>query len=219
VSVKRTCSKCGWVFPSTYNKSRCNICGNLLSIQYCPKCKQFLPLSNFSWRSSDKRVLRSYCDECHKRFAIEYRLKYPERSKRYHKNTYIRQNEEVEKRYKEWLSTIKALGKISPLTEEEWHEAVDFFKGCAICGDPHIEIRTLFILTKCGGGYNKTNVFPTCATCGTRKRTQENPFRWLHYRLGNYQHMNLSKRRTERLIGYLKSKIEEVQNERNMGAD
>lgn len=77
--------------------------------------------------------------------------------------------------YNNWLELINCL-KFKPLTEADWIKSCEYFKGCACCGKPDIQARTMFIQHKLGGRYTPWNVIPTCATCNRTFKYMVNPF-------------------------------------------
>ena len=199
--MQRTCSKCGWLHPSTYTDPKCKMCKEFLPFQPCSVCGQWLPIERFTMSG---RYLRRVCRECYVTKQKDYYKRNPhmyERHKAYdaERTRYLKASA-----FEDWCEQLRGLPTLNTLSEQEWQQACRFFRGCALCGEEHIEIRTFFIRPKDGGAYNRVNIFPTCVKCGTQHIGSANPFSWV-------QHVTTHKY-FPRLMEYLQSKIEEVKN-------
>ena len=137
------------------------------SDKQCPTCHRVLSAVHYSLRLRKETgyfELRYQCRDCDK----------PKHHARSYKWVRTKQDE-FASLYEFWISISKNL-PTSTLTEEEWAEICRYFKGCALCGDPHIETREFFQKSTVGGKYTKYNTIPTCGKCSTIFRNIENPF-------------------------------------------
>lgn len=177
------------------------MCGEFLPFQLCLACGKWLPFESFTISGVS---LRRSCRECHTDKQMDYYKRNPDMYEKH--KVYDAERSRVVKAtaFKEWCEQLKSLPVTNTLTEQEWQEACRFFKGCALCGNEHIENRMFFIRPKQGGKYNKTNIFPTCVRCGTIHIRSANPFSWVKH---TSTHAYFP-----RLLEYLQSKIEEVKN-------
>lgn len=80
----------------------------------------------------------------------------------------------------EWQSKLKAIDdKVKILNEAEWRRATMYFNGCALCGEPEIEVRYQLLTPELGGRYTVLNTIPVCGDCVKVPRRHVNPFEWL----------------------------------------
>jgi hypothetical protein len=169
----------------------------------CPHCgeiksQEFYSLQNVKGRDRPWR-LRHCCRECD-------RVPHRARSIAWYK----RKLQEFETAYEEWCRLSEALPN-KPLNEEQWLATIKFFKGCALCNEPHVETREFFQKSTSNGAYTAWNVIPMCGKCSTLFRTIENPFKlYSTYRTFG---MDIPKEKLERLVGYMMSKMQEATNE------
>lgn len=103
-----------------------------------------------------------------------------------------------------WDKALQAMleKEIKPMTEDEWHKVCEYFGGCAVCGEPHIESREFFLGFQDGGRYTAWNMFPQCGKCATHTRFVSNPFIWLDKRLGGARFIGLTDERREKMLKY-----------------
>lgn len=116
--------------------------------------------------------------------------------------------------YNNWLNMIRAIPTpYKTLTEAQWLEACKHFGGCAYCGTPEIEARSMFIPFKDGGRYCDWNIIPACERCETTYKAKQNPFLRMDNSLnrnpGNQaKKYDLSLEKLQRIVDYLQSKME-----------
>ena len=189
----RTCTKCGWKFPYSYTKKKCRFCRSYLDTLYCKKCKQNKKLEEFS---------SGYCKPCASRSVIEHQKRNPEKTRKRKNEAYAKykqmENEKMNK-----LLQVKA----KTMTEEEWLKICEYFGGCAICEDPHIEVRSFFIPFEEGGKYTAWNMLPLCGKCSASIPRYKNPFIWLNRFMGRYYKWGLTRERRDKIIEYLKRRL------------
>lgn len=182
----RTCNKCGWVFPPTYDKNNCQFCGGTLSNRYCCSCGILAEHVNS----------KGQCRACQRATLarnITSRLVKDQAS------------------YEDWISTIKSL-PVKPLTEEQWLKACAHFDGCSMCYNKSIDARLFFIPFKFGGRYCSWNIIPVCEECAIKLRSTLNP--WHLYSTNPRKGSNTQKRRYRKfkaVVEYLQGEIDEVQ--------
>lgn len=188
MNIKK-CSKCGWEFPATYKSRRCKFCGTQFRMGYCNCCGE--------WKET-LRANKWVCRECETKVHKEWRQQ--------------RRDASIAK-YKNWLEKI-AKAPSKTLTEEEWLEACRHFGGCAYCGKPHIDARSMFISFKDGGRYCAWNVIPACEKCETALKGS-NPFKWMDGSINRNSYgppkaLGVSTENLQKIVDYLQSKMEEL---------
>lgn len=184
----KKCSGCGWEFPASYQPRKCKFCGAPITMGYCSRCGK--------WKEK-LRPANWMCKEC------ETEL---------HKLWRYNRMDTNEQRFKKWVEAIKA-APTKPLTEAEWLEACNYFGGCAYCGSPHIDARSMFIKFKDGGRYCAWNIVPACERCETARVSLPNPFSRMDrnlYRSPQHQarNFNYSIEKLQNIVKYLLSKME-----------
>lgn len=147
------CSLCGWEYPPTFTGSKCKICQTLLPEQFCTICKRKLSLDDFELTP---KGIKGYCKDCTSKINKEARQKRFE----------LRFNK-AKNLYEEWLKKVSHATD-QRLSETDWQKTCRRFKGCSICGNPHIEIKGFFIPFKDGGKYAAWNIIPLCYDCSLR---------------------------------------------------
>lgn len=150
MNTKR-CSKCGWEFPATYKSRKCKFCGGPFANGYCSRCKEW---------SESLNPLTSRCRKCETELHAAWRAN---------------RRSGADSRFQEWTKQISSLPSPA-LTEAEWLDACKHFGGCAYCGSPDIDARSLFIPFKNGGRYTAWNVIPACEKCEASQKVTKNPF-------------------------------------------
>ena len=198
MSSVRICTNCKWEYPLHYKYSKCRWCNAFLDKHICWMCNKLKPLSEYYFHKSGKNAgtIKRICKDCN-------RFRSTKESEDYHKyydrhlRFIQRKKEYLKKLYQDWLQITNVPFK--PLTEKEWLEACAYFNGCAICGNPDIEVRQFFVKFEKGGRYTPWNVFPVCGNCNKYNRYVENPFVWLEYVSKRF---NMSKERKEMLINF-----------------
>lgn len=161
----KTCPKCGWVYPITTPRTTCRFCGAWFEKGFCSICGQYV-----------KQMHGTKCDAC---FQKQVRSLYINEDYRIWKGiSILRKRAVTDKQLQEWLDMINKIPKpLRTLTEEEWFNACNYFRECALCGKEEIEARAFFIPFSMGGRYAEWNVIPICEHCATRlRRKQKNPY-------------------------------------------
>lgn len=192
MNIKK-CNNCGREFPATHKARRCD-CGAYFKMGYCSVCGE--------WKEN-LRVNR--CREC---------------ETEQHRAWREGRRNNGDSNLKKWLGAISRIPTPhKTLTEEEWLEACKHFGGCAYCGNPHIESRSMFIPFKDGGRYCAWNIIPACEECETRQKTIPNPFMRMDQKFSRGNHETAKKygytlEKLQRIVDYLGSKMpDEVNNE------
>lgn len=99
----------------------------------------------------EKLTSNGRCRECKRIETQKARQKHRERTK---------------EKFTEWLERISKIPTpYSTLTEEQWMKACKHFGGCAYCGKPDIDVRSMFIPYRYGGRYCAWNIVPSCEVC------------------------------------------------------
>lgn len=197
----RTCTGCGWVFPSSNHDTKCKFCKALFKEQYCNTCKGFKPTEEFGVHNGRRK---SICKSCsfkplHALDTKEWNL---ERNRKF-----------MSIRLKEAEAKLDALHKAAKqpfkiLSEQQWLEACSYFNGCAICGHEHIETRQFILNPKHGGKYSVWNVVPMCGKCATYTVRVKNPFVWLDHHLGYAKTLGLNDERRQKLYDFIIQQID-----------
>lgn len=153
MNIKK-CSKCGWEFPVTWPGRRCKFCSTPFDSGKCTGCGKYVEkLNRYSGR----------CKEC---------------ATKDHRAWAQGRANKADIEFQAWLEKIEAIPKpYATLTEEQWLEACTHFGGCAYCGKPDIDARSMFIPFKLGGRYCAWNIVPSCERCEASYKATENPFK------------------------------------------
>lgn len=181
----KKCSKCGWEYPIDWPGRKCRFCQEPFPESPCSHCGTITKLHN------------GVCRACETKQHKEWRYR-----RRYNADT----------SFKEWLEKISKQ-PASTLTEEQWMEACNHFKGCAYCGADSIDARSMFITFKDGGRYTCWNIIPSCERCETARKYTENPFLRMDEGL-NRTHVHQAKKfgfsmeKLQKIVDYLQSKME-----------
>lgn len=161
----KVCPLCGWVYPGDYTRNRCAKCGGTLWQRFpCMICgaedQTWKPL-----RIYKNSTAAALCDSCASDLVVC-------RSK------HLTLMDTSTRLLESWKRNM-ANQPPSPLTEDEWYETCCHFNGCAVCGKPQIDIRSMFVGTTNGGKYAKWNVIPLCDSCTywLRLKGKDNPFK------------------------------------------
>ena len=187
----RTCKHCGWVYPATWPGKTCKFCHKPMESGICPRCGKY----------SDKlNRANNYCKDCSTAAYNAWRKKI------------VSNNIDAFEQWKEVIKKIPTPYK--PLTEEQWLEACRHFGGCAYCGKPTIEARSMFIHFRDGGRYCNWNIIPACEKCEAAYKATDNPFLRLDERLNRNSYgpaatYGFSKEKLLGIVDYLRSKIDE----------
>lgn len=201
----RKCPECGWEFPGAYSGTKCKFCKAELTHHKCTVCGAFLPTAEF-YRRKSTGVINKVCRTCTIESKIKYDADNPDKVKERIARFLQTHKDLAEDNYAIWHDMIQLPYK--PLTEAEWLKACEYFGGCAICGDEHIETREYFVDFKSGGKYAAWNIFPMCGKCATHARFVDNPFVWMDRFLGSAYKLGLNKERRQKLVDYLILQIE-----------
>lgn len=208
----RKCKGCNWEYPDRYNRTSCKFCKCKFDEKYCVGCDKVLSLKDFYM---DGNKYRSQCRKCNADRLRQYDKQNPERVKARKIRNRMEKLEQLDILHQSWLDKVKVPFK--PLSEDEWHKACQYFGGCALCGNEHIEAREFFLPFGKGGKYAAWNMFPLCGKCATISRRVENPFRWLDNREGYLATIGISTERRQKLIDYFYQQIEKVGNQDGQG--
>jgi hypothetical protein len=202
--MKRTCPKCNWVFPSTFNKKSCTFCRTELTHHQCKACEEFLPTDKYIRYKSGKNkgYLTNVCIPCS--MARDTKEKKQIRVQRF----YGKRREAAELLYNQWVAKADLPFKL--MTEDDWLETCRYFGGCALCGNEHIESRNFFVPFEHGGRYVTYNMFPTCGTCATHTRFVENPFIWLDHHLGTARKLGVTDEKRHKMMEWFIEQVEKV---------
>lgn len=199
----KRCPKCGWEYAFSNPLKRCRFCNTPIREGICSKCGN--PSDNIE-------IQTGLCLDC-------YRPVSRNKSKR----AYNAQSAAVKEDFNEWLALIRKVPKNYPtITEAQWLEVCAYFDGCALCKSEHINTRGFFIAFKFGGRYCAWNVIPLCEDCAKKFRALQNPFRVMHRRLGEpgggsdrvSEHWHNSEKRLQKIIAYLRPRLEEAANDK-----
>lgn len=153
----------------------------------------------------NKGYLQRNCVDCERERKKEYDKANPDKRKDRYDAFMQRRLERAGAAFDEWVTDQPAM---KVMTEEQWLETCSYFEGCCICGDEHIETREFFVPFQEGGRYAVWNILPMCGTCGKTTRTVKNPFEWFDVRRGTAGKLGLTQPRLEKILVYLKSKME-----------
>ena len=197
--MKRTCENCGTTTPDD-SALTCRKCRTVFSILRCSMCGRFLPLSDFYAFTKKPPSRCKICEQNHHKL-LSYEIK--------HKNS-ITNAENRNKKFADDLEAMKqklAILKSQTLTELEWLRVCNYFGGCALCGEVHIERRSFFIPVTAGGTYSRFNVFPTCAKCDVSLKKSSNTFNYFYNKVRSDG--RIEKERFDKLVAYLNELIEE----------
>lgn len=155
----KTCKRCGWVYPITQPGSRCRICGERFETIVCIKCGTPFKAT---------RKYRNICQKCISRKEYKHALK---------------KKEAMRDRFDKWLEKVRQVPADYPtLTEAQWLEACNFFKGCARCYCEEIDTRGFFIGKELGGRYCDWNVIPLCTRCAKMWRLDKSMFLYAYHK-------------------------------------
>lgn len=158
----KKCPKCGWEYPVVYPRNYCRFCNTMFTTGVCSRCLKFGELLAGS----------TICRECAKILDKDKQT-----VSEYINNKVRRWRARRRKEFEDWVKLVnKANKNLKLLTEAEWLEACDYFKGCALCGKEEISARSFFIAYKYGGRYAAWNIIPTCEQCNKNMHRQQNPF-------------------------------------------
>lgn len=203
--MERICPECGCKNPSVHIGHNCLKCHKPLPTGLCKRCNEWKPRSEFYPTIND-------CKTCRSNQKKEYYANNPDKYEEKKRRDAHTHKHQYDKPFNEFLSNLAALGEISPLTDAEWYEICNFFKGCATCGD-NIEKRNFFVLPQNGGKYNRFNVFPVCEACGAVARETINPFDYfiakLYYTSPNDK---INYDMCTKLVDYFSNKVKEAAN-------
>lgn len=212
---ERKCSGCSWVYPATYGGSWCKFCKAPVYAVYqkvpgnCPNCGAYIEdIYHFPGK---------LCSKCYSKKNYQQKMQIPgykEKILMYNNEHWHRVNDRAAQSYKDWLEQLKSVSTHS-LTEDEWLEACQHFKGCAFCSSDSIDARQYFIPFKDGGNYTACNVVPACEQCATALKGNPNPFVHMNKLLTRNKAMERgqSVHTLKGITDYLQSKIEEAKNE------
>lgn len=184
----RKCSKCGWEYPLDWPGRTCKFCHEPFIGGFCYMCGEW----------ADK-LWEGRCTACKTKLHSKWRLG---------------RLADADKQYKEWLESIKKIPyPYKTLTEEQWMEACKHFGGCAYCGSPEIEARSMFIPFKEGGRYCNWNIIPACEKCETVRKSTINPFERMDNMVKRSQTCQAKKlgftlENLQKIVDYLQSKME-----------
>lgn len=186
----RKCNNCGWEYPATWPGKTCKFCHARMEGGACACCGKIVSKLNKT---------NNRCRECNTKDHVAWA-----KARRF----------EASRRFIEWQDLIESIPTpYETLTEEQWLEACKHFGGCAYCGKPEIEARSMFIPFKIGGRYCAWNVIPACEQCETALRVQENPFLRMDDTYNRDKENSSARKlgfnldRLEAIVNYLKNKM------------
>lgn len=208
------CYKCGWEYPATYGSNICKFCGGSVYRNVGPEpgyCKDCGAYCDNIHRFHDNR-----CSKCHSKVLMKWQrssAEYKEQQKVYARQYMHKRSNNADKKYADWIEQLNSVNTHT-LTEEEWLQACRHFGGCAMCGAESIDTRMYFIQHTEGGKYNACNIIPACEKCANDYKVNPNPFRTMDKLLNGSAgiYRGQSRERLQDIVGYLQSKIEEVNN-------
>lgn len=198
----KTCKRCGWVYPITQPGTRCLICGEQFDLVICRECCNVLPIEQMSQD-------RTLCRTCYNKRQLEVASRRLRAFK-----------EANDVRFNAWLDKVQRVPKDYPtLTEAQWLEACEHFKGCARCTSELIDTRGFFISRALGGRYCDWNIIPVCENCAKIWQLDRNVFTYTYYKErsknnGYSKYKGASSSRTEyrdcldKIIEYLEVKLD-----------
>lgn len=185
--ASRKCSGCGWEYPLTWPGRTCRFCHAKVPGGVCSVCGEL-----------KEHISNGKCRECQTRNHMLWRQS--RRSK-------------AEELFNKWLYDVSKIQKpYTTLTEDQWLEACKYFKGCAYCGKPDIDARSMFIPFKHGGRYCNWNIIPSCESCENINTSSENPFLYMDRKLmrgktNAAKKCNFTEERLHNIAEYLHSKM------------
>lgn len=204
----RTCPKCKWQYPSTYNYVKCKYCDTMFDEQRCTMCKQLVPTYKF-YKRSDGRLTRR-CPDCNRKDSREWDANNKEAKAARNHRMMEKHMVAAEMALYNWLDKSGDI-TFKSMKEDEWLEACRYFGGCAICGNEHIETRHFFIPFEEGGKYTAWNMIPLCGPCAAAiPKSIKNPFSWFNKYLGNATALGLNEDRKHKIVTYLTKKMKEA---------
>lgn len=209
MSSVRKCKGCGWTFPQSFHGEKCRYCKTVFDTQWCRHEEAFVPDHKMPrLKSGPNKGRTTYiCVDC----RSAYRMKYDKRNREGQRLRSQRFDMKQIEKYKDMFDQlIKSNKDFKPMTEEEWHKVCEYFGGCAICGEEHIESREFFINFKDGGKYAAWNMFPLCGKCATHTKFTANPFMWLDKRMGYTRHIGITEERRQKMYNYFVGQIKKV---------
>lgn len=117
---------------------------------------------------------------------------------------------QLDESYAAWKA-VEELLPTNAITEEQWHSAIKYFNGCAMCEETHVETREFFQLPKDKGRYSVINILPMCRECSVKYRGTINPFQLYskYCTIGR----KMDKAVAEKLLQYFMMRITEAADE------
>lgn len=181
---------------------------------YCESCGRLLQSSEFyAHKNKDSNNIRleSRCKACSLIKKKIYNMEHPEAYARKLKTDVKCAKHMHDSKLSDFLDDLKAIEPISLLTDNEWYEICNHFRGCALCESSDIERRLFFLPTKIGGTYNRFNVFPACEKHSTIVVNDRGPFDYfLRTIFDNIAHSpGVTKEKNKKLIEYFQNKVKE----------
>lgn len=203
---------CPWCGQETYlNGPGPNDADKLDLLRRCPKCGKYVKVDIAEIDADTDKIVPLEKPRC---YIGPNAMKEQRRRQK--------AIEKVEGDFNAWLDMINKVPKdYHTLNNGEWFEACRYFGGCALCDSKEMDSRWFFIPFKVGGRYCNWNVIPVCEKCSTAIKRATNPFRALHPRLGQIgsdvarglEHYHNAGKRLDKIVGYLKPKLEAAANE------
>ena len=182
----RKCSKCGWEYPREWRGRTCRFCHEPFVGGFCNVCGEWYDV-----------LPRRRCTKCNTVINNEWRHARIQKSA---------------KALDDWLARIKEQ-PVQALTEEQWMKACRHFGGCAYCGSPEIDARSMFISFKDGGRYCAWNIIPACERCETACKVTANPFERMDEKVKRQQTCQTKKygftlENLQKIVDYLQDNME-----------
>jgi hypothetical protein len=197
--------------PKTFSGPRCTnkACKEILNEQLCKYCLEWQPEECFTRRlTKGHGIFRAYCRACERIRRRKHEKDRPDLKQAAVERANAKRREIANQLLEDMIETNSLAFKV--LSETQWHATCEHFDGCAVCGKENIEARAFFVPFEQGGKYAVWNIFPVCGTCGIIIRISTNPFRWV--KGVQAKKMGLTPERATKLIDYLTSQIEKVED-------
>lgn len=192
--VFTTCETCGKQCKVDYKHFRCPYCKDILPMQYCRRCHQFMPMTVFSLKYDNRTGKYDIWRECTKCRGKKESARVKE------------MQQESTQVAKEWLENLK---DTQLLTDDAWLETCRYFRGCALCDSPDIDARIFLVPYKYGGRYVASNVIPVCTHCFSLINKLNTPFDFMmHEKYTRYKYgFNTLKEPLQKVLAYIKRRF------------
>lgn len=174
------CMSCGKQHPPEHNKKFCSECRGWLTPRRCTRCHELKSTKEGFYSVYNNTEFTPECKECRKKRKVEQRMLRTHGTQSELDRVPQRRQEALAIEENNYAAFKEAIKDRKFLSEAEWYETCSFFGGCALCGEPHIEVRMPWLTPDEGGGYVKYNMIPMCGSCNKKIPTTQHSFRWLY---------------------------------------